>query len=186
MIAVKTIADTPNAKRALVGFVPSRRPRSSCRSGRDRRRQRRRALGRPRLRARADAGARPQRRPRLPRGGDRRDRAERRRRADRRREAEDVRRAEGAARRLPRAGWGEREGGAALRRTGFASSLCRAFDQALHALATLPPAKRRTAASRSSKLPEIRQFSSAATLASAARPYDRTSRAAQILQSKDR
>ena len=88
-------------------------------------------------------------------------------RPDRRHQAEDIRRAAGRGRCLPRAGRAEREGRAPLRRAGShhpgpqrQPGVARSGNAAARVRG--PPFPRCV------KLPEIRQFSSAATLASAA------------------
>ena len=105
--------------------------------------RRRRPLGRARVRARGAAEARPQRRPRAQDRGDRRDLPQRPGRPDRRDQAEDDRRARGGCGRLPRPG-GQNAADARKYAHGLRIIPVKNFQQALHALATLPPKRLET------------------------------------------
>ena len=158
---------TANKKRAIVGFSPAQAADIKLPlQGPDRRRQRRRPVGRPRVRARGDGGARPATStaatasPRPGRSSST---------APSRRSAASSRRRSACARRRRTSSsclWGQRRGGAALR-TRPADHRCEEFSPGVAGPGNTAAETARKRLSRSrSKLPEIRQFSSAATLAS--------------------
>ena len=136
--ALKTVAAEPGLEARRRRRLPrARRADQAAAAGLDRRPRRRRPVGRARVRARRARGARPQRRPRPQDRRDRRDLPRRPGRPDRRHQAEDDRSARGGCGRLPRPG-GQNARDARKYAHGLRIIPVKSFQQALHALATLP------------------------------------------------